>query len=58
MGVRTINRMLLDNLHHADHSGGLAIGVIEESLISLLHVSHQITCCVGVSCISQAIESH
>lgn len=57
MGVRTINRMLLDNLHHADHSGGLAIGVIEESLISLLHVSHQIACCVVVSCIFQAIES-
>lgn len=57
-GLRTVNRMLLDNLHHADHSGGLAIGVIEEGLISFLHVAHQITCCVVVSCIFQAIESH
>ena len=42
---RTICGVLLYNLHNTDNTGGLAVGVVEKGLVSLLHVAHKVSSC-------------
>lgn len=44
MRYRTIDRVLFDNLHNSNHSRNLAVGVVEECIISLLHLLHDVPC--------------
>lgn len=39
---QTVNRVLLDNLHHSNDAGNFAVGVVEEGVVSFLHVPHEI----------------
>jgi len=45
----TVSRMLLYNFHNPNYSRDLAVRVIEECIVSFLHIPHDIACCSIVS---------